>query len=605
MAQNLALGESIPPNTSHAVSVSLPTWKANVGYEEGEEWVVHAMSTGYPRFFFHKSIQDLSRQLVQRFGYVGESIALFPSLKATSHCRQFMLSRVPTDCHKYIRLVRLAVISPFAPLVSSEWPYSIAPGIFCVFYPERYAGLAKQVWQHSGEGISSRCSEFYLKLLVDGFLSHSFLDQSTASQPKDFPRGPKRYQNCDRGSGSTKEILHQGWSENLHSIRTEGREFDQFIEERFGRNLNPSLAHSAKLAVKRRISGSITATVGLSEALETSSSSRRIDGLTDDHVYLYPSGMSSIFNSHQTLLAARGPMKSICFGFPYIDTLKILEKWGPGVVFYGHGSPQDINDLESRLEAGERFLALFTEFPGNPLLRSPDLRRIYALGAKYDFAVVVDESLGNFINVNVIPYADIVVSSLTKIFSGDSNVMGGSAVYNPHSQYYQALKGVLDKEYEDNYWHEDAIFLERNSRDFISRIQRINASTEAITARLKASPLVKEIFYPKYSPTKHLYDICRNPKGGYGGLFSITFWTTTTAMAFFDALNVMKGPSLGTNFTLSSPYTLLAHYGELEWANSFGVASDLVRISVGLEDVSILESIFDRALDATRRVASS
>ncbi|KAI1932709.1 Cystathionine gamma-synthase [Ophidiomyces ophidiicola] len=569
MAQNLALGESIPPNTSHAVSVSLPTWKANVGYEEGEEWVVHAMSTGYPRFFFHKSIQDLSRQLVQRFGYVGESIALFPSLKATSHCRQFMLSRVPTDCHKYIRLVRLAVISPFAPLVSSEWPYSIAPGIFCVFYPER------------------------------------FLDQSTASQPKDFPRGPKRYQNCDRGSGSTKEILHQGWSENLHSIRTEGREFDQFIEERFGRNLNPSLAHSAKLAVKRRISGSITATVGLSEALETSSSSRRIDGLTDDHVYLYPSGMSSIFNSHQTLLAARGPMKSICFGFPYIDTLKILEKWGPGVVFYGHGSPQDINDLESRLEAGERFLALFTEFPGNPLLRSPDLRRIYALGAKYDFAVVVDESLGNFINVNVIPYADIVVSSLTKIFSGDSNVMGGSAVYNPHSQYYQALKGVLDKEYEDNYWHEDAIFLERNSRDFISRIQRINASTEAITARLKASPLVKEIFYPKYSPTKHLYDICRNPKGGYGGLFSITFWTTTTAMAFFDALNVMKGPSLGTNFTLSSPYTLLAHYGELEWANSFGVASDLVRISVGLEDVSILESIFDRALDAARRVASS
>ncbi|KAI2364133.1 Cystathionine gamma-synthase, partial [Ophidiomyces ophidiicola] len=115
----------------------------------------------------------------------------------------------------------------------------------------------------------------------------------------------------------------------------------------------------------------------------------------------------------------------------------------------------------------------------------------------------------------------------------------------------------------------------------------------------------KEIFYPKYSPTKHLYDICRNPKGGYGGLFSITFWTTTTAMAFFDALNVMKGPSLGTNFTLSSPYTLLAHYGELEWANSFGVASDLVRISVGLEDVSILESIFDRALDAARRVASS
>ena len=33
-----------------AVSVSLPTWKANVGYEEGEDWVLGKMKTGYPRF---------------------------------------------------------------------------------------------------------------------------------------------------------------------------------------------------------------------------------------------------------------------------------------------------------------------------------------------------------------------------------------------------------------------------------------------------------------------------------------------------------------------------------------------------------------------------
>ncbi|THC89266.1 hypothetical protein EYZ11_011286 [Aspergillus tanneri] len=108
-------------------------------------------------------------------------------------------------------------------------------------------------------------------------------------------------------------------------------------------------------------------------------------------------------------------MKSICFGFPYIDTLKILEKWGPGCLFYGHGSYEDLDDLESRLNNGEKFLALFTEFPD-----------------KHNFAVVVDETVGNFININVLPSADIVVSSLTKIFSGDSNVTGGSAVLNPH-----------------------------------------------------------------------------------------------------------------------------------------------------------------------------
>ena len=39
---------------------------------------------------------------------------------------------------------------------------------------------------------------------------------------------------------------------------------------------------------------------------------------------------------------------------------------------------------------------------------------------------------------------------------------------------------------------------------------------------------------------------------------------------------------MGTNFTLACPYTLLAHYTELKWAASYGVESELVRISVGL-----------------------
>lgn len=114
--------------------------------------------------------------------------------------------------------------------------------------------------------------------------------------------------------------------------------------------------------------------------------------------------------------------------FPYIDTLKITEKFGPGSKFYGYGSEEELDDLERRLESGERYLALFTEFPSNPLLRSPNLERIRHLADKYDFCVVVDETVGNFINVNVLPYADVVVSSLTKVFSGDSNVMGGGYV---------------------------------------------------------------------------------------------------------------------------------------------------------------------------------
>lgn len=48
--------------TAHAVSVSLPTWDDNVGYEEGDKRVVEKMETGYPRFFVHRSIQKVSHR---------------------------------------------------------------------------------------------------------------------------------------------------------------------------------------------------------------------------------------------------------------------------------------------------------------------------------------------------------------------------------------------------------------------------------------------------------------------------------------------------------------------------------------------------------------
>jgi cystathionine gamma-synthase len=118
--------------------------------------------------------------------------------------------------------------------------------------------------------------------------------------------------------------------------------------------------------------------------------------------------------------------------FPYTDTLKILNKWGPGCYFFGRGLDADIDDLEHFLEnelnrdpSMKPVLALFTEFPSNPLLRSADLPRLRGLADKYDFLVVIDETIGNFVNVEVLPFADIVVSSLSKVFSGASNVMGG------------------------------------------------------------------------------------------------------------------------------------------------------------------------------------
>jgi cystathionine gamma-synthase len=87
---------------------------------------------------------------------------------------------------------------------------------------------------------------------------------------------------------------------------------------------------------------------------------------------------------------------------------------------------------------------------------------------------------------------------------------------------------------------------------------------------------------------------------GYGGLFSMILKNEKCAEQFYDALRCAKGPSLGTNFTLASPYTILAHYTELDWAARFGVPRHLIRVSIGLDDRDQLMDMFKEALNAIK-----
>ncbi|KAG1224537.1 hypothetical protein G6F62_006483 [Rhizopus arrhizus] len=110
---------------------------------------------------------------------------------------------------------------------------------------------------------------------------------------------------------------------------------------------------------------------------------------------------------------------------------------------------------------------------------------------------------------------------------------------------------------------------------------------------------VHKVFYPKYTCREN-YDAVKHKTedAGYGGLFSVLLKDEKSAAQFYDNLKCAKGPSLGTNFTLASPYTILAHYTELDWAAKYGVYRHLVRVSVGLEDREKLLSMFKDALNA-------
>lgn len=99
----------------------------------------------------------------------------------------------------------------------------------------------------------------------------------------------------------------------------------RYVEERYGRNLDLSLAPLAKLAMRRRIAGVLRE--GPGEAIpvqdmtgaKREESTRGVTGLTEDDVWLYPCGMNAIFHAHQVAMEAwkregKEVGKSVCFG---------------------------------------------------------------------------------------------------------------------------------------------------------------------------------------------------------------------------------------------------------------------------------------------------
>ena len=158
-----------------------------------------------------------------------------------------------------------------------------------------------------------------------------------------------------------------------------------------------------------------------------------------DDVYLYQSGMAAIYHLHQLLLRCKGS-QSVVFGFPYELTLKMLETYGPQPpLFYGRGDDHELDLLEAFLETmaveGKSVQAVWCECPSNPLLCVPDLLRLRRLADRYGFVLVVDETIGTFGNVDLLGVADIVVTSLTKTFSGYADVMGGRYGFFAPPQY--------------------------------------------------------------------------------------------------------------------------------------------------------------------------
>lgn len=126
------------------------------------------------------------------------------------------------------------------------------------------------------------------------------------------------------------------------SVEQDEDVLERYVEERYGRNLDLSLAPLAKIAMRRRIAGVLREAPGQAVPVERIEKSRNEDsdrgvkGLTEGDVYLYPTGMSAIWHAHQLAMGTRvkegGVVgETICFG--YVSTFCHLGAPFPMLIF--------------------------------------------------------------------------------------------------------------------------------------------------------------------------------------------------------------------------------------------------------------------------------
>ena len=333
---------------------------------------------------------------------------------------------------------------------------------------------------------------------------------------------------------------------------------------------------------------------------------RALPSTTAADLFIANCGMNAIyaaFRAVSELQAPRGRTVWLQLGWLYLDTIAILKKFAASPDDYVY--VRDVFDHAgiARIFArhGHRIAGVVAEVPTNPLIQTPDLPALAALCRQHGARLLVDPSISCLHNLDVLPHADLIVSSLTKYTASEGDLTAGLAAVNPTSTDTAALRRSLATGIEPLYAR-DAARLAREIGETETVLAKIHASTPRVVEFLEKHPAVSEVYWALSPSSRENYlRLARSP-AATGGMITFTLREAGSLAKFYDRLRLPKGPSFGMKTTLICPFMYLAHYdlvttpaGLAELAAS-KLDPDLLRLCVGTEPVEEIIATLAEAL---------
>ena len=328
--------------------------------------------------------------------------------------------------------------------------------------------------------------------------------------------------------------------------------------------------------------------------------SPHLAGVKTDDILVAASGMNAVdagIAAVDAVQRPRGRCGWIQLGWLYVDSTRLFEKARDA----RHHFVADVRDLAAveRLLAAGDIAGVFTEVPNNPQLETADIPALRALCDRHGAKLLLDPSSVGLASVDVLPFADLVVSSLTKYAGSEGDVMAGVLAVHPARADAGELLARARHRLEPLH-PLDLLALASQVGRMAEVTRRLSATAAEIARRLAAHPAVARVRTADQGPTAAAYRSLLRPGAGAGSL--ITLELRGDMRRVYDRLAVAKGPSFGLRFTLAAPFLWLAHFEEVTneqgraQIRAAGLDPDLLRISVGLEPVEEIWAAFEAAL---------
>ncbi|MBI6549473.1 trans-sulfuration enzyme family protein [Xenorhabdus lircayensis] len=282
----------------------------------------------------------------------------------------------------------------------------------------------------------------------------------------------------------------------------------------------------------------------------------------------------------------------------YGGTYRLLEKVrrrtaGLRVTYVEAG---DTAALEAAIQSDTKMI--WVETPTNPLLKLADLAAIAQIAQRHNIISVADNTFASpYIQRPLDLGFDIVVHSATKYLNGHSDVVAGLAVVGDNAELAEqvgflqnSIGGILDPF--------SSFLVLRGIRTLALRMERHIDSAEKIAHWLEQQPQIEKVYYPGL--TSHpQHELAKRQMRGFGGMISIVLKGDEeyTRRVIKELHLFTLAESLGgVESLVGQPFSMTHASIPLEKRLASGITPQLIRISVGIENVDDLIADLSQAL---------